>query len=179
MQRIRHALLSATLALAGALAIPAGADPIYKWVDDKGVTHYGEKAPADAKSAKVKVGDTTSSDAEDEIKRLNERRSAAEAAKKKAEEGGDSGAGTKAGSAAPSADDKARASTVCDQHRKNLEALKSGKRVRALGDDGKPRALNQDEVAAQIKFAEDELQRCEQLQKMQETTNKAPPAAAR
>lgn len=157
-------------ALALALVTPAGA-AIYKWVDEKGVTHYGEKAPEGAKPAQVKVTDTTSSDAEDEINELNARRNAEAEARKKAAEGG-------AGKA-PSAEDIALHNQACAQHRKNLEALRSGKRVRMAGDDGKPRALSDEDVAAQTRFAESELQRCEQQQALKESANKAPIAPAR
>ncbi len=52
---IRIALLLATLALA---ARPALAQQIYRWVDEKGVTHYEEKAGA--KTAKpVEIADPT------------------------------------------------------------------------------------------------------------------------
>jgi hypothetical protein len=37
------------MALAIALAGPAGAAKIYKWVDEKGVTHYGESIPPEYK----------------------------------------------------------------------------------------------------------------------------------
>ncbi len=42
----------AAVALAGALgsAIPASADAVYKWVDDKGVTHFSQ-TPPDARDA--------------------------------------------------------------------------------------------------------------------------------
>lgn len=162
--------LFTAVALVMALAAPAGA-AIYKWVDEKGVTHYGEKAPEGAKPAQVKVTDTTSSDAEDELKALNERRNADAEARKKAAAGG-------AGSA-PSAEDIARHNEACQQHRKNLETLRSGKRVRMAGDDGQPRALSDEDVANQIKFAESELQRCEQQQALKESVNKAPVAPAR
>ena len=42
-----------TLALALALAaVPAGAQTMYKWKDEKGVTHFSEHPPADAKAEK-------------------------------------------------------------------------------------------------------------------------------
>lgn len=167
MSGSRSALFFPLLAIAVALAAPAHAEKFYKWVDEKGVTHYGEKAPENAQSSTVKIGDTTSSDAEDEIKRLNERRSTTT---RKAEEG--AAASTPAASAEKN-------KTACEQHRKNLDSLKSGKRIRSLGADGQPRDLSAEQIAAQIKFAEDELNRCSQLEQMQNSTNKAPLAPKR
>ncbi len=39
------------------LAAPAAAE-VYKWVDEKGVTHYGEKPPPNQKSKQVIIRDT-------------------------------------------------------------------------------------------------------------------------
>lgn len=156
-----------------ALAATASAGPIYKWVDDKGVTHYGEKAPDGAQTSKVKVSDTTSSDAEDEIADLNKRRNEQEEARKKTEE-------NKAGQIAAGSDNSAADQTAaCEAHRKNLAALRSGKRARIMGDDGKPRILDDAAMAEQVKFAESELQRCEQVKALRDSANKAPAAPAR
>ena len=174
MTGIRSALPIAALALAACLSGPVFADAIYKWVDDQGITHYGEKAPKNVKSSTVKVGDTTSSDADDEIKKLNDKRAAATNAEKSG-----SDAGSKVAPQSPATDTKTRNAAVSDQHRKNLETLKSGKRVRATGDDGKPHELGPDEIASQIKVAEDALKSCEQQQQLQDAINKAPPASSR
>ena len=42
------------LALLLAMAVPAASAQIYKWVDEKGQVHYGEKPPAGAKPSTVK-----------------------------------------------------------------------------------------------------------------------------
>ncbi len=44
----------ALLALLLALAVPAASAQIYKWVDEKGQVHYGEKPPAGSKPSAVK-----------------------------------------------------------------------------------------------------------------------------
>lgn len=46
---------NALLALLLALAMPAASAQIYKWVDEKGRVHYGEKPPAGAKPSTVKA----------------------------------------------------------------------------------------------------------------------------
>lgn len=46
----RMAFLAVALAATGAFA-----QTLYKWVDEKGVTHYSEKPPEDRKAAKVEI----------------------------------------------------------------------------------------------------------------------------
>lgn len=41
-------------ALLLALVVPVASAQVYKWVDDKGRVHYGEKPPAGSKSSSVK-----------------------------------------------------------------------------------------------------------------------------
>lgn len=155
--RTAFALVVSAALMAGAVTAEAG--KYYKWVDEKGVTHYGEKAPDGAKATALKVGDTTSSDADDEIKKLSEKRSAAEEARKKAE-------GDKKAPDVGSKEDKERMKTLCDQHRKNLESLNSGKRVLTKDEKGVGRYLSDDEMAEQRKYAEGEVQRCQQYDKV-------------
>ncbi len=45
----------ALLGLALAAMIPAAAAAMYKWVDEKGVTHYTEEPPPDRKSTRVDI----------------------------------------------------------------------------------------------------------------------------
>lgn len=175
MQAFRLPLFAA-LALAVAMVTPAGA-AIYKWVDEKGVTHYGEKAPKDTATEQVKVSDTTSSDADSEIERLNKKRAADEAARKKpAEEGAAASTTT---SVTESKTARQAKEDACAQNRKNLDHLRSGKRVRVVGDDGQKRLLDDEAIAAQIKYAEDQLKNCEQQQTLQNRANQAPIAPNR
>lgn len=169
MQAFRLPLFAA-LALAVAMVTPAGA-AIYKWVDEKGVTHYGEKAPKDTATEQVKVSDTTSSDADSEIDRLNKKRAADEEARKKP-------GGEKPAPKAASPEEKASAASTCEQHRKNVEVLRAGRRVRGLGEDGKALYLDQEAVAAQLKFAEEQLKSCEQMEALHNVTSKSPAAPA-
>lgn len=148
------------------LATPAQADKIMKWVDAAGVTHYGEKAPEGAKATTVKVTDTTSSDAAAEIDQLNKNRAATKAAKDTQKDG------KPISLVAPGMDEANK--KACEQHRQNLDTLKSGRRIRLVDADGKPRALKTEEMQAQIEFAESELRRCEQLQKLGDGAAAAP-----
>lgn len=155
-----HTLVLVLAAAAMAVSVPAHADKVYKWVDAQGVTHYGEKAPQEAANAtKVKVSDTTSSDVDTELERLEKTRQAAKAAK--------SADGEEPVTAAPPPKGQSEAnSQACEKHRKNLEALKSGRPVRVLDEAGKARAIGDEERKAQLELAESELKRCEQIEKV-------------
>lgn len=151
--------LLAVAGLLAVLAVPAGAAGFYKWVDEKGVTHYGEKPPEGIQAASVKVRDTTSSDAEGEIRKLGERRTASSAEKAKAEEGK-----SDAQAKALPADEKERMRKLCEQHRKNLATLKSGQRVVTKDAQGNKKYVSDEEKAKQLQFAEGEVQRCSQFE---------------
>lgn len=162
--RTHSRLLSpAVLALAGLLAVaaPAGAGQFYKWVDEKGVTHYGEKPPAGRQAAPVKVNADASSDQEAEIQRLQSQRSANATAQEKA-----AAAQAERQAQALPADEQERLRKICDQHRKNLDTLRAGGRVSVRDAQGNPRFLTEAEMADKLKFAEGEVQRCEQYQKV-------------
>jgi hypothetical protein len=169
--RATNTLFSGALALtlvAGFGSGAAYADKIYKWVDANGVTHYGEKAPKEAEAAKVKVTDTTSSDADAELEKLNKVRESRR-------QSGDEAAPEVTGGKKSELDEANR--KACEAHKKNLEALKSGKRARALGPDGKARVMSEEEKQAHIKLAEDELKRCENLEKLKSAEKKSRPAS--
>lgn len=155
--RTAFALVISAALMAGAVTAEAG--KYYKWVDEKGQVHMGDKVPEGAKATPLKVGDTTSSDAEDEIRRLEEKRTAAAEARRKAE-------GDKNAPDVGSKEDKERMKTLCEQHRKNLDSLNSGKRVLVKDEKGVGRYLSDDEMAEQRKFAEGEVQRCQQYDKV-------------
>ncbi len=150
-----------------ALPAPGQAAKFYKWVDEQGVTHYTEKAPEGTNATTVRVGDTTSSDAEDEIKQLGERRAATEAEKKKAAENAPKTP------AAGAADERKRQQENCDQHRKNMAVLQAGGRISTTDEKGERRYLSPEEIQAQTKTSEDEIKRCEEAK----IPASAPPAA--
>lgn len=152
---IRTGLGAVLAAALLALAMPAQAAKVYKWVDAAGITHYGEKAPEGVKSSvAISVSDTTSSDAEDELKRLEDKRASQTAEKKKQAE--------QAGTETPK-DEQERRQKACEQHRKNLATLNSGARVATRDEKGNQRYLNEEELAAQRKNTEAEVRHCDDL----------------
>ncbi len=74
MTRVRRTLLAGAVL---ALAMPALGAKFYKWVDEDGVTHYDTKPPAgQPASEEVRTYHSASSDQDEAIKRLEERRAA-------------------------------------------------------------------------------------------------------
>jgi hypothetical protein len=61
----KSAVPAAALACALALALTAGAESVYKWVDDKGVTHFSQTPPDSSNAQKLEVRSTPASPASD------------------------------------------------------------------------------------------------------------------
>lgn len=51
-------MIRAMLLALALIALAAMAQPMYKWVDEKGVTHFSESPPPDGKATKVEVKPT-------------------------------------------------------------------------------------------------------------------------
>lgn len=51
-------MIRTLLASLGVVALAAAAQPMYKWVDEKGVTHFSEYPPPEGKADKVEVKPT-------------------------------------------------------------------------------------------------------------------------
>lgn len=136
---IRSGKASALAALVGAFALATSlcnAGQYYKWVDDKGVTHFSEK-PVTGMDAK-KMG--TSS--------------------KTAEAGADSEtpAATDAAPADPSATPApANNDENCKIAQDRLKALQSGQRIRLVGSDGKFSYLDENQIKEEIQKTQDVL----------------------
>jgi hypothetical protein len=61
----KSAVPAAALACALALALPAGAESVYKWVDDKGVTHFSQTPPDGTDAQRLEVRTAPASPAAD------------------------------------------------------------------------------------------------------------------
>lgn len=169
MMRPASALfLALGLALSGTAAVSL-AGPYQKWVDENGVTHYGEKAPKGVAATTVNVMEDTPSDAEAELQKLQERRAAAQ--------GGDKGKGGTPAPAPLSDSEKTALQANCDQHRRNLDALKSGARVSVKDDKtGEMRYLESTEVQAKIKATEEQIRICEETYRIKAGADTTAPA---
>lgn len=118
--------------LAGLIVLPAycAAGQYYKWVDDKGVTHFSEK-PVVGMDAK-KVG-SSSKDSGPDSEPTSEPSAASAPA--------DAGAATK-----PQGTNDENCKVAQDR----LKALQSGQRIRLVGSDGKFSYLDQNQIKEEV-----------------------------
>ncbi len=129
-------LVAAAIALAPALSSGAS---VYKWTDDEGVTHFGDRQPTgrEAESVKIRSGTSTkvgqSSSPQDKVDAINKReQSAAEKEKLTAQE---------------EAQRKQREAN-CETARNNLNILNSNARIK-VEEDGEQRFLSPEEIEEQ------------------------------
>jgi|TARA_B110000116_G_scaffold271874_1_gene294069 hypothetical protein len=106
------------------------AEDYYKWIDDKGVTHYSEKAPKN--TATVKGSTQTGHSAPITYNSA------------KTEDGPKVSAGK-----SQALKDSAR----CKTAKGNLESIRKSSRIKIKGDNGEFRYLSQDEIAKRRKEA--------------------------
>jgi hypothetical protein len=151
MKRQTLAFLASTLLVALTTQVTAGS-AFYKWTDQDGVTHYTESPPPDGVSAtEVRTRDTTSSDQEKALERLQERRDAADKARKRETE-----------AAREQAEPAAVAKERCDQYRENLEILRTKPVVRSKDPEtGEETILDTEQREKMIKDAEEILRNCD------------------
>lgn len=130
-------ILTLSLLLAVVPGVSMGAS-VYKWTDENGVTHFGDRQPTGAKSDKVNVrsgsASSTSSNRPSPTERVNalEEREQ-EAAEKRRE------------SAAEEARQKQRAAN-CSTAQTNLEVMANNARIR-IEEEGEMRYLTPEEIA--------------------------------
>lgn len=155
MKRQHLALLASTLLVVLTGHASAG-NEFYKWTDKDGVTHYTESPPPDGVSAtEVRTRDTTSSDQEKALERLQERREAADKARSAA-------AKREAEAAREEAEPEAVAKERCEQYRENLEILRTKPVVRSKDPEtGEETILDAEQREKMIKDAEEVLRNCE------------------
>lgn len=145
IKRVASALGIPFLALS--LTAPVLADEVYKWVDEEGVTHYGERAPADKDYSLIKTYGEVPSGAKEAKQRLEQQR----AEKEMADEKGQDYAKQK-----KIADEQARVRTEnCKGAKNNLKTIQENARVRILGEDGEFRYLSEEERQQQIDTAKE------------------------
>jgi hypothetical protein len=106
------------------------ADKIYSWVDDKGVTHYGENPPKDTPA-----------------RQLNARTGHSDPVDYSAEEK-DETAKAKAATGPQPSEER------CETARKNLQVLSTNPRVKATDKNGENRYMTPEEMQAQVETME-------------------------
>lgn len=124
----------------------------YKWVDENGTTHYTANPPASGEGEVIKVKAGASSDKEEALKRLQERRA-------KLQE-------QAAARANPEVDPNAEAEKQnaeitkknCEIYRKNLKTMQENARVRMLDDNGESRVIPEEERQTKMNKAKEYIQ---------------------
>ena len=129
------------VAAAIALLSPAlgSADSVYRWTDENGVVHFGDREPVGraADRVSVKTGTATSSEErkspQEQLKALEENQAERERQQKE--------------TAVEEARRKQQA-VRCDAARANLQAINSNARIRVVDADGEQRYLTPEEIEA-------------------------------
>ncbi len=116
---------------------PTFAAKYYKWVDQEGVTHYGENPPDTATAKVINVSSGTPSDQQQAVESLEQSR------KDKRD---------KAASEDPNAKINAQNKEImernCKLQNQNLAQMKANSRIKETSESGVTRYLNEEEIAA-------------------------------
>ncbi len=108
----------------------AVADKIYSWVDDKGITHYGENPPKDVPA-----------------KQINARTGHSDPVNYETDKKPDAPKATAATGPEPSAE-------RCELARKNLQLLTTNPRVKTTDKNGESRFMTPEEMQTQVENME-------------------------
>lgn len=127
-------VLLCTLAVAGLLMSSlAGADTVYKWVDDEGVTHFSAQPPKNRKSDQMR----TSTGHSEPVDYSSQFQSEDE------EDQDDVRDETAGNQEEPSQE---QLDEACEAARENLAMVERGGRIAVTDEDGERRYLDQDEI---------------------------------
>jgi hypothetical protein len=127
--------LSLLIAVIPGIAVSAS---VYKWTDDKGVTHFGDRQPTGTPAEKVNVRSGTSSRTSDDRQSPQERLG-------ELQEKQESEAESRRETAVQEANRKQRKAN-CDMARSNLKIIDSNARIR-IEENGELRYLSPEEIA--------------------------------
>lgn len=134
-------LLSA-LCLALLLSPASYAGKFYKWVDNEGVTHYGESPPDTETAAVVNVKTGASSDQKQAIEQLEAKRKAAQEASNATQDDEESEI---------EKENRKIMENNCKIQRQNLSQLKANRRIKVTDDNGEIRYLDDEEIQSRMK----------------------------
>lgn len=132
-------ILTLTLLLAVVPGVAMSAS-VYKWTDENGVTHFGDRQPTGKQSERVNVRSGTTSKAAADKQSPQERL-------EDVQKGQENQAVSQREAAEQEARNKQRAAN-CETARSNLDIIDSNARIR-VQDNGEQRYLNPQEIADQ------------------------------
>jgi hypothetical protein len=132
----KHVLfIAATFLVSSSLINTASAGNVYKWTDDNGTIHYGDKRPKDVQSKTLKVKSTSSfqpTPVQEQLKSLEEKESQENQAKSEKEK---------------ELQLKNNNEQRCDQAKTNLQTIENNARIR-IEENGELRYMTQEEITA-------------------------------
>jgi len=137
MRRFHFRFLAVLLIAAWLFPALSAANSVYKWTDEEGNTHFGDRQPTgrNAESVSIRTGKSgngsASSSAQQQLKELEERQAEEDAGEEQ------------------SAQEQARQQQRqrnCETARSNLNILQAGGRIQTQGEDGERRYLDEEEI---------------------------------
>ncbi len=131
------------------------ASPFYKWVDEKGATHYTQTPPPQKEAKKVDINTHLPADSTTAIKNLNTQSKA----NLKADAEADKAADKKKEDTAADAARRAKNTAACQQIKASVSQLQSGRRLYDTDAKGERSYLTEDQKAAQIQQANTQIQK--------------------
>lgn len=130
----KHVLIIATTIFSTSMIItPAHAGTVYKWTDENGIIHYGDKRPEGAKTETLRVESRSSAprpSLKDQLNNLEEKEKKANLAKQEQEK-----------SKAAEEQNQLR----CNQAKSNLQTIENNARIR-IEENGELRYMTPEEI---------------------------------
>ena len=129
------------------IVTPLNAGQVYKWVDEDGVTQYGERPPSNKDYSTVKTYGNSPSGAKAANERLDTQRKDQADSKKKA---------VNYEKEKKIRDENAKVlAENCNSAKANLKTIEDNARIRIVGEDGEFRYLSEEEKQAQMNTAKE------------------------
>ncbi len=155
MTLINKWILTALSLAPFALGQMCHASPFYKWVDEKGATHYTQTPPPQKEVKKVDIDTHIPADSASAIKNLDTQSKA----NLKADDDADKANDKNKEKAAADAARKAKNTAECQQLRTSLAQLQSGRRLYGSDAKGDRSYITEDQKATQIQQANTQIQK--------------------
>lgn len=155
-----NAMIKKSILLVPALCLPlllstaTYAGKFYKWVDEAGVTHYGEQPPNTESASVINVKTGASSDQDKAVAELEAKRQA----KQDAKDANTANADQNQQQQELEKQNREIMQKNCAARRQNLAQLKLGGRIKVVSETGEPRYLSDDEIAQRKSEAEKYLE---------------------
>ena len=131
----------ASILFIATLSTQAFATKLYKWVDEKGVTHYGETPPDLDTATKLNIKTGASSDQAKAVERLEADRKARN----------DAGSKQPTPNAEVDAQNREIIKRNCEIQKRNLGQLTANRRIKETDESGNVHYLSEEDIATRTK----------------------------